>query len=226
MNASCEGEADHRGSPASDTARVIDGKRMRNFTDSLWQVPPKLHEPGFAPQPNHCQQVAVRLNGKRFEASLIELARPARFVMSMATHCGHDSEATKKLTHLIAGLGPDHKMPVIGEYHQRISPPEWHGPTVFVALSHQKCPLEDGRNSEHGTILRLRRFWFFGMWYLSAAFNFTCGKSAIDFGVPVACRRHRQVANCHAKAAPPHEKAALRCRTPCLQGLELQVYCN
>ena len=51
-----------------------------------------------------------------------------------------------------------------------------------------------------------------GVRHLSAAF--TSGVAAFDVCVQSGCTHHRRVTYCHAKAAPPHWKAALMCRTP------------
>ena len=63
----------------------------------------------------------VRLDGKRFEASLIEMSGAACLVVGMPTHRVHDRQPTEKLTHLIRGFGPHDKMPVIRHRHHRIN---------------------------------------------------------------------------------------------------------
>ena len=65
--------------------------------------------------------MTVRLDGKRLEASLIEMPGAAGFVVGMPTHRVHDRQPTEKLTHLIREFGPHDKMPVIRHRHHRIN---------------------------------------------------------------------------------------------------------
>ncbi|MEZ6125447.1 MAG: hypothetical protein R3C49_20050 [Planctomycetaceae bacterium] len=63
------------------------------------------------------------LDGKRLETPLIQMAGPAGLVVSMPTHRVHDSQSTKELTDPAAGLGPDHKMPLIRHCSDSALPP-------------------------------------------------------------------------------------------------------
>jgi|GEM_PF-6017564 len=110
--------------------------------------------------PHHRQQIPVRLNRKRFETPLIQMPRATRFVVSMPTHSMHHSEATEKLTHLIVGLGPDNKVPVIRHCHHRINR-QPHGFPRFFHNSHERSVifrLFKDREPSHRSIQNVEDF--------------------------------------------------------------------
>jgi len=68
--------------------------------------------------PQHCQQVVVGLDGKRLEPSLVQMPRAFGVVVSVPPHRVGVRQPPEEIRQLRIGLGPHHKVPVVG--HDRI----------------------------------------------------------------------------------------------------------
>ena len=97
------------------------------------------------------------------------MRRANRLVVSVPTHDVHHCEATKKLTHLIAGFGPHHKLPVIGHSHHRIN---WYRDD-FPRFSHN--------TDERGKVFRLFKNREPSHCSIQNAEDFTCRTNADPF---------------------------------------------
>ena len=124
----------------------------------------KLNEIGSHRVPldvsHHRQQVSVGLDRKRLETPLIQVPGTAGFVVRMPTHRVHHSQPPEELAHLIAGFGPDNKMPVVGHCHHGIN---WqrHNLPRLCDSTHERgivFRVFKNRQSSHRSIQNVERF--------------------------------------------------------------------